>query len=115
MADIEQSVVTVLTGLVSGRIYPNKVEQGADLPALVYQSTRTPVPYLHGGLATMQVAITITCVASTFAAARTLAESVRTAMAASALVFGYEEEPGDQFDPETNLHLYSLVYTLWQP
>jgi len=116
VADIETLLKTALAGVAGGRLYPNKIEQGQPLPAIVYQSSRTPINTLGGRTNTTQVAVTLTAVAESFQDARSTAQSIKTTMDADTTIKNkfLSEEPGDQFDPETGLHLYGLVYTLWQ-
>lgn len=115
MADVEQSVVAVLAGIAGGRITPNRIDQAATLPAIAYQSTRKPFNTIHGPAIATEVVMTLIVAAATFAEARTVAEQVRAAIqAATSLAAIPGEEQGDEFDPDTRLHLYSLTYTLWQ-
>ena len=85
MAVIEQALYTLMAAdntiaaTVGARIYPVVVPQDADLPALVYQRISSVRDHTHDattGLAHPR--IQVTAIATTYNAAKTLANAVRT-------------------------------------
>jgi len=111
MAEIETSLKPILGGCVSNRVFPNRIDQASDLPAITYSSARAPITTIHSAVPVAQdVRITVTVVADSFHSARSTAIAIRSAVGSSNLDMFLVEEPGDGFDDETQLHLYTLVY-----
>lgn len=112
---VEQTVRSALAGLVGNRVFPNVIAEKTTLPAIAYQSSREPVNTLMGPTGDRNVTLTLILVGTTFDSVRTLAAQVRDAIAQTpAIVGSLTEEPGDQYDPDTQLHLYYMLYSLWE-
>ena len=84
---IEAAVVTILTGdidvttLVSSRIYPMAVPQGAAMPAITYQQITDTKLHHHGDPDTLVVTrLQVDCWGETYAAASGLKKAVRLAL-----------------------------------
>lgn len=117
MADIEQTMVSELktAEVAAGRIFPNRIEQGSVLPAVAYQAQRSPLIALDGALRMLRATVTLTVAADSYSDARSVAEAIRGAMQGTdAFSKQLIDEPGDEFDDETRLNLYTLVYNVWQ-
>ena len=87
MATIEEALVDLLTddvatnAIVSGRIYPLAMPQGATMPAVVYQRISGPRVQAHDGPSGLAFPrFQFACIAATFAAAKTLANALRVAI-----------------------------------
>lgn len=100
-----QLLVSALTAdaavhaLLAGRIRPNRLEAGAQLPAAVYQLiNQQPAGFcLRGGTSTDTARLQLTLYAPTYAALDALAGAVRRALRGSAFEFQSE---GDQYDDQ---------------
>ena len=74
--------VTV-NGLVSGRVYPNKLPQTVTMPALTYQRIDTPRVHSHdssGSAGTAYPRIQFDCWAASYASAKSLSDALRGAL-----------------------------------
>lgn len=110
----EESIYSALGSLVSNRCYPVSMAQGATLPAIVYARVSTDtIQTLDKSTTIENGQFLVNCYASTISAARTLAASVRSAMAASALTNELQDE-SLEYDPDTDLDYVSLRYSCWE-
>ena len=84
----EAAIVPLLTGLVSGRIYPDVAPSGAGLPRIVYQQVGgQAMTYLEGALPDKENArMQIVCWAATRLAAINLAKQVEAAIVAATTI-----------------------------
>ena len=84
----EAALVPLLTGLVSGRIYPDVAPSGAGLPRIVYQQVGgQAMTYLEGALPDKENArMQVVCWASSRFAAANLAKQVEAAIKSSPLI-----------------------------
>ena len=87
MTAIEKALRSVLiadsdvTDLVSSRIYPEHRQQGNDFPAIVYELVNTDPQNSTGGHTSLTRAfMSYDCIATSYGAAKTLAEKVRQAL-----------------------------------
>jgi hypothetical protein len=108
-------MVSLLSPLVGGRIFLGVIEQGSLLPAIAYESAREPLNTLLGPTGDINVHVTLTLVGQSGIECRDLAQRVRKLMAQSPEMLGQiTEEPGDDYDEPTKLHLYVMRYSLWE-
>ena len=80
---LQSDIVTALSGVASGRIFPQVAPQESDLPFVVYRLiSKDPAQKMNGGAGITNTSVVFDCWAETYAAAIALAESVRTAIEA---------------------------------
>lgn len=112
----EAALVTLLTGLVAGRIYPDVAPSGAGLPRIVYQQVGgQSINYTEGTLpGTENARIQVVCWAATRAAAVALMKQAEAAIRTApviqvetlgARVSGYEQD--------TNLYSSQQDFSIW--
>lgn len=112
----EAALVPLLTGLVSGRIYPDVAPSGAGLPRIVYQQVGgKTINYTEGTLPEKENArMQVVCWASTRMAAINLMKQVEAAIlsapviqaeAIGARISGYEQD--------TNLFSSMQDFSIW--
>ena len=84
MATIEEAVVVRmggdagLTALIGTRLFPLRVPQDADMPAIAYQKISSPKTHSHSGSSHLaQSRIQFTCEADDYATAKAVANAVR--------------------------------------
>lgn len=87
MADVAESIADFLTdhasiaAIVAGRVYPDAIEQGAAMPAIVYWKVSTDHEHTVQGLAgAAATRIEIECYADTRTASHALAKAVKDAL-----------------------------------
>lgn len=98
------------------RVYPRKLKQGAQLPALVYFKVSPGVNYVSNGESSVKTPrYQVNCWAETYLEARTLAEEVKTLLSGYAGAMGNEtvtaafiENEQDDDDPETEREMVRL-------
>lgn len=112
----EAALVTLLTGLVAGRIYPDVAPSGAGLPRIVYQQVGgLVINYTEGTLPDRENArMQVVCWASTRMAAIALAKQVeaaiKTAPSMQAEAIGARISV---YEPDTNLYSSMQDFSLW--
>ena len=110
---IQEQVVTALTGVAGGRIYPNVAPNNVATPFVVYMRVaNTQENTLADGVPVENTRLQIDCFDSTYAAVITLAEAVKAAMKASGITNLLLMEQ-DQFDADALLHRVILDFSLW--
>lgn len=84
---IEKAIYSILAndpdveGLVSTRVYPLIVPQGASMPAITYEQNSGPREHtMTGPIGMVPAMFVINCWSSTYAQSRTLADYVRIAL-----------------------------------
>lgn len=94
----EEAIVSILKndtdvdGLVSTRIYPNEVPQGASMPAISYEQTSGDREHtMDGPVGMVPGGFVLNCWAETYSGARTLSDYVRIALD------GYSGTTGSQY------------------
>ena len=110
----EEAIYTALQSLVGGRCYPELASQGAPLPHIVYNRTSASRENtLNQSITLSNPQIELGCYAATLAAARTLANQVKTAMK-TAGVTNQLEDDFLEYDPGTQLDFVLLRYSCWE-
>jgi len=72
---------TPVNTVISGRVYPWMRQQGSDLPAIVYTLDATePQQALGGHIDLTRAVLTVESLATSYSAAKDLADKVRTAL-----------------------------------
>lgn len=72
---------TAVTDIVALRIYPMSAPQGEALPYIVYEITLdNPINHATGTTGTASMRLAVSCLAATYAGAKTLAAAVATAL-----------------------------------
>jgi hypothetical protein len=112
----EAAIVPLLTGLVSGRIYPDVAPSGALLPRIVYQQVGGKnIKYMEGTLPDKENArMQIVCWAATRLAAISLMKQVEAAILAAPVI--QAEAIGARisgFEQDTNLYSSQQDFSIW--
>lgn len=120
MADIVPTLVTVLKTVASagGRVYPNVAPQDAIKhgPVIVYTVARDAQSDFAGADRGGWVSVTLSTVAVSALLARSVCADCLAAVRASEdLIKRIEAEPGDDYDEDLKLHLYTAALRIWQP
>lgn len=112
----EAAIVPLLTGLVSGRIYPDVAPSGAALPRIVYQQIGgQSINFTEGTLPDKENArMQVVCWAATRLAAINLAKQVEAAIVAAT---GFQATPiGARisgYEQDTNLYSSMQDFSIW--
>ena len=135
MSTVEVGLVSYLTGysglttLISTRVYPFMIPQGATLPCVTYQRIDTPRSLTHGDSgATGTLArprFQFSCWAATLSSAQAIAYQLRAALngktgsigtapnAVTVRAILVDNEMQD-YEPETELYRVIADYLVWQ-
>ena len=112
---MQHTLFSTLAPLVSGRVFPNIAPHGAQTPYVVYaRISSVPDNTLSDGAPATTARLQVDCFDTTYAAAITLAESVKAALAGSALTQTLLSEQ-DQFEADAFLHRVILDFSIWHP
>lgn len=110
---LNTEVRAALDALVGGRVYPHLAPQNAILPRITYQEiTVDPVNSLAGSSGLDAVRVQVDVWADSALEAATLAETVRTAMAAAAFK-GLMESRFGEYEQETKTYRVSQDFRCW--
>lgn len=111
---IETSIYTALSSLAAGKVYPLVAPEKVTAPFIVYSRLASiPENTLDGGSTIDLIRIQVDTYANTYSAAKSLAESVRSAME-GALVKGTLQTDQDLFEPDLKFYRISQDYYVWQ-
>lgn len=111
---IEQDIYNTLDGLAGGRVYPLVMPENGTKPAIVcLRIASTPENTLNGGATIDQIRFQIDTYANTYAEAKSLSASVRTAME-SASFKGTLQTDQDLFEPDVKLYRVTQDYYVWK-
>lgn len=113
---IESDIVTALSSVASGRVYPNAAPQDAAVPFVVYRLVDAdPVNTLRGYAGATKSTFAFESWAATKSSAVTIRAAVQTAIdAVYATLAGFREPPGESgYDPETDQYMEPCVYSFW--
>lgn len=105
-----------LSGLASGRIYPVMAPQNVAAPFIVYSTVAaTHLRNMVESSSKVNTRAQIDVWATTYAAAQTLAASVRSAMEPNGADFstGAVEENPDFYTPDSDLFRVSVDFSIW--
>ena len=132
MAEVEEAVYAILTGdggvaeLAGSRVYPQRIPQGAALPAVAYARVSTRRVKSHGGSSGLaRPRIQVNGTAASYQAAKALASAVRGALDGvrrTVVLDGQEsvavegswlETDGDEFGETDGLHSVRQDFMIW--
>jgi hypothetical protein len=119
MADAETTIYTLLTGnvnvtqAVNKRVYPLILPQNAIYPAITYQRvSSSPENTLAGYSGLMNPYVSISSWATSYSAAKALANDVHTAMNGSTMKNVLFNEM-DNYDPDEKIYFITQDYSIW--
>ena len=111
---IEQDIFNALDHLANSRVYPLVMPEKGTIPAIVYiRIASTPENTLNGGATIDQIRFQVDTYANTYAEAKSLSASVRTAME-SASFKGTLQTDQDLFEPDVKLYRVTQDYYVWK-
>lgn len=108
---LQSDLVTTLAGVADGHVYPHIAPEGSAYPLVNYRIlNKQPVASISGVVYATQYDVVFECWGTTYAAALSTAESVRTAIEGSALDFYSIAEPGDEYDPPSDAFMEPVYF-----
>lgn len=109
---IHTDIVTALAAVASGRVYPQIAPEGAAYPLVNYRVlNKSPVATIHGAPLATEYQVVFECWGTTYSSALSTAESVRTAIEASGLDYGYVDEPGEEYDASADSFMEPVYFS----
>lgn len=111
----EATIVALLAGLVSGRVYPDVAPSGAALPRIVYQQVGgTGLSFIDGTLPSKENGrMQIACWATTRLAAIDMAKQVEALMCASQLQAAPLGARASVYEEDTQLYGSQQDFSVW--
>lgn len=112
---LQSDIVTALASVAGGRVYPQAAPAEAAMPFVVYRVLeKEPLTTLGGVLEATRYTVVFDCWAEKYADALSTAQSVRTAIDASAaLVSFHVSAPGEDFEPSVDAFVEPVHYGFW--
>ena len=107
---IESSVITALSAVAGGRVYPQAAPEKAAKPFVIYKARTKPVTAISGAVLAWQTEIVFECWAGTYQGALDVATSVASALSASSLRGVPIEAAEDGYDPAVDEFVRPLAY-----
>lgn len=107
----QSDLVTALAGVAGGRVFPNVADEGTPYPLVNYRIlNKSPITTIDGKVHAIDYQVVFECWATNNDSALTTAEAVRTAIRASTLNYTPIEEPGPDYEPQTDSHMEPVYY-----
>lgn len=111
---LQTDLVAALSSVAGGEVYPQFVPVDVSLPFVVYRvASKDPLQTLSGGTVETNSIVEFDCYADSYSGAVTLAESVRTAIEASALTYYETTAPGDTYEQVVDAFMEPVFYGFW--
>ncbi len=113
---IESTIVSTLSSVASGRVYPSAAPQDAVTPIVIFRVVQIdPLMTLQGPTGDFKTTFMFESWASTLSSAVSTRASVQSALdGAFSTLGGYMEQPGEvNYDPDTDQHMAPCIYSFW--
>lgn len=105
---------STVDALISGRVYPMRMDQEAALPAAVFQLiTTVPVTSLDGDSGLDSLRVQVKAWAARYADAHALSDAIRNALRADASLILTTELIEDDQDEETRNYCVIMQFSVW--
>lgn len=112
---IHSEIIAALASVAGGRVYTQAAPEDAGSPYVVFRRVSSePITTIHGGapLATKSV-FAFECWAEDHVDAIDLADQVSAAIRASSLDSFFVDNPGDEYDPQTDSSMEPVTIGFW--
>ena len=111
---LESDIYDALVGVASGQVYPQIAPEDAEPPFVVWRIlNRQPITTLNSYHGTTRYSILFEAWADSYDAALSLADEVRDAIEASALVQFRESASGADFEPVLDAFMEPVFFGFW--
>lgn len=111
---IQSDIVTALSAVASGRVYPQAAPQDAAMPFVVYRRVASePINTIHGTIAATKSTFVFECWAADYSSALTLSDALKAAVVASALDYTNEPSAADEYEPTADSFMDPVTYGFW--
>jgi len=111
---LQSDIVTALTSVASGKVFPQFVPADVDPPFVVYRiNSKDPLTTLDGVVHLHNSSVVFECYAATYSGALTLASSVRSAIVGSSLQQYEDSAPGEDYEPQMDIFVEPVYYGFW--
>lgn len=108
---LQSDIITALSGVASGRVYPQIAPENAVYPLVNYRVlNKSPIVTIDGVVHATDYQVVFECWGATYAAALSLAADVRAAVAASSLNYSPIDEPGEDYEAQSDSYMEPVYY-----
>jgi hypothetical protein len=108
---IQSDIVTALSSVAGGRIFPQIADENAAYPLVNYRvSNKEPITTIDGITHATKYTVIFECWGKSYQSALDTAASVRSAIQASSLNFYTIDEPDDDYDVQTDSYLERVFF-----
>lgn len=112
---LQSDLVSALSSVAGGKVYPQFVPADVTLPFIVYSIiSKDPLETLSGGTVQINSTVEFDCYADDYTSALSLAQDVKTAIDADANLVSYEtSSPGENYEPAVDVFMEPVFYGFW--
>lgn len=108
---LQSDLITALSGVASGRVYPQIAPENAVYPLVNYRVlNKSPIVTIDGVVHATDYQVVFECWGATYAAALTLAAAVRAAIVSSGLNYSPIDEPGEDYEAQADSYMEPVYY-----
>lgn len=109
---MQEDLVTALSSIAGGRVYPQLAAEGCSLPYVIYSGVGAPMNDLAGTGTLYRTVMALNIYAITYAEAQSVAASVKGIMT-SFIHKNLLQMQQDLYEQETRLHRVLLEFVVW--
>jgi Protein of unknown function (DUF3168) len=112
---IQTEIVTALSAVASGRVYPQVAPADAALPFVVYRVvSQNPLELMSGYSGSTQYTVVFESYATTYQGALTLSASVISAIEAATTLISYRDSSsGEEYEPSVDVFMEPVYFGFW--
>lgn len=114
---IQSDIISALSAVASGRVYPQAAPQDAAMPFVIYRRvSQEPITTIHdSSVRATRSQFVFECYAETFAAALDLADTVRAAFLAASPTLDVFPVPssGEEYAPAIDAYMEPVELGFW--
>jgi hypothetical protein len=112
---LQSDIVTALSSVAGGRVYPQVAPQNAPLPLVVYRiANKSPLGTLNGTTGDIQSAVVFECWAESYSEALSTADAVVSAIDGAATLTSYRDSSaGEDYEPAIDAFVEPVYYGFW--
>jgi len=111
---LQSDLVSALSAVASGRVYPQAAPADAPLPFVIYRVlNKRPEDTLNHSGTLIYTVMAFESYADDYLEALTLSASVESAIASSSLVYYKEVSPGENYEVLTDDFMEPVFYGFW--
>ena len=111
---LQSDLITALSAVASGKVYPQAVPADVELPFVVYRViNKDPLTTLNDSVDDINSIVTFESYADDYAEALSISADVVTAIEASGLTYYKTQSPGEDYEVVTDAYMEPVFFGFW--